>query len=735
MSRHYSCTPSGHSGATPAAMMCEQMIITRLKLVFILLLLPLSLQAMTGKRIVRVYIDDPEQRRWIEQQVFDVAGRRVSAYVDVVVNAEGLQRLQQRGLRTAMLHDESLYKRTWSPGMGVFLTIDEIESGLNQRADLYPSITHLTSIGKSIEGRDIRALRLSAHPLEGEERATLLCFGGIHAREVISPLVVMHFLDYLLDNQYDLAVQEILDQTDIWFIPCLNPDGLYHVEHVDNMWRKNRRDNGDGTFGVDLNRNFSFQWGFDNVGSSPFTSQETYRGAGPFSEPESRALRDFLQEHDFVASLSYHSYGNLVLFPWAYTAANTSHHSVFMNLALTMTAENGYGYGNFNLGSIYRVNGDSEDYIYSYRGGNNPVFAFTVEVGDSFFPAEEDVESLLAETLQANIDLARVAGLLSINPQLILPPRQPELSSSRPDDNGCFSLYVIDSDSINRAVDYALSELQILDQSADASGAENALWRLQGFVRMPETPGSDEMVYKSDCRNRLPVKMTTTIPIAVDSGMVFRLRTKYFLYTDLNFAYLQVSTDSGNTFQNVAGNLTTRRNTYQKNRGNGITGISSGWLQAEFDLSMFAGRQIFLRFLVEPNIHSENTRVMIDDLSPLPVAERSAPLMLSSTSSPLFQVYQPQRLYYQVRSRDSQSHLSAWSAVCTVDIDFGDKGDVNRDQIIDDNDLDLCEDLALQRLQDATVGQIYRSNVAADGDSSINIVDIVALNKRMQTHD
>ncbi len=729
MPRHYSCTTFGHHDVQ------KKMINTRLKLVFIFLLLPLLLQAMTGKRIVRVYIDDPDQRRWIEQQVFDLAGRGVSAYVDVVINAAELQRLQQRGLRTEMLHDESLYKRTWSPGMGVFLTVDEIESGLNQRTDLYPSITHLTSIGKSIEGRDIWAMRLSDHPPGGEERATLLYFGGIHAREIITPLVVMRFLDYLLDNQHDITVQEILNQTDIWFIPCLNPDGLYHVEHVDNMWRKNRRNNGDGTFGVDLNRNFSFQWGFDNVGSSPFTSRETYRGAGPFSEPESRALRDFLQEQDVVASLSFHSYGNLLLFPWAYTAANTSHHSVFMNLALTMTAENGYGYGNFNLGSIYRVNGDSEDYIYSYRGENNPVFAFTVEVGDSFFPAEEKVESLVEENLRVCLELACVADLLGINPQLILPPQQPKLSSSHPNDNGCFSLQVIDSDSINRAVDYALSELQIIDQSVDAFEAENALWRLQGFVRMPETPGSDEMVYKSDCRNRLPVKMTTTIPIEVDSGMVFRLRTKYFLYTDLNFAYLQVSTDSGNSFQNVAGNLTTRRNTYQKNKGNGITGISPGWLQAEFDLSMFAGRQIFLRFLVEPNIHNENTWVMIDDFSPLPVAERSVPIILSSTSSPLLQVYQPQRLYYQVRSRDSQSHLSAWSAVCTVDIDFGDKGDVNRDHIVDDNDLVLCEDLALQRLQDATVGQIYRSNVAADGDSAINVIDIVALNKRMQTHD
>ncbi|MBD3383747.1 hypothetical protein GF407_02370 [candidate division KSB1 bacterium] len=713
--------------------MCKQMIITRLKLFFILLLLPLLSQAMTGKRIVRVYIDDPGQRRWIEQQVFDVAGRGMSAYVDLVVNAAELQQLQQRGLRTEMLHDESLYKRTWSPGMGVFLTVDEIESGLHQRTDQYPSITYLTSIGKSIEGRDILALRLSANSPGVEGRASLLCFGGIHAREVISPLAVMRFLDYLLDNQHDLAVQEILDQADIWFIPCLNPDGLYYVEHVDNMWRKNRRDNGDGTFGVDLNRNFSFQWGFDNVGSSPLPSRETFRGAGPFSEPESRALRDFLQEHDFVASLSFHSYGDLVLFPWAYAAANTQHHSVFMNLASAMTAENGYGYGNFNLGSIYRVNGDSEDYIYSHRGEDNPVFAFTVEVGDSFFPAEEEVESLLAETLQANINLARVVDLLGINPQLILPPRQPGLISSRPDDNGCFYLYVIDSDSINPAVDYALSELQVLNQSTDASGPENALWRLQGFVRMPETPGSDEMVYKSDCRNRLPVKMTTTIPIEVDSGMVFHMRTRYFLYTDLNFAYLQVSTDSGNTFQNIAGNLTTQRNTYQKNKGDGITGISPGWLQAEFDLSMFAGRRIILRFLVEPNIHNENTWVMIDDLSPLPGAERAAPIMLSTPSSPLFQVYQPQRLYYQVRSRDNQSHLSAWSAVCTVDIDFGDKGDVNRDQIVDDNDLFLCEDLALHRLQDATAGQIYRSNIAADGDSSINIVDIIALNKRMQT--
>lgn len=84
------------------------------------------------------------------------------------------------------------------------------------------------------------------------------------------------------------------------------------------MWRKNRRDNLDGTFGIDLNRNYGYNWGFDDDGSSPFTGDETYRGTVPFSEPETQIMRDFVNSRSFRIALNYHTFGNLLIYPWGY---------------------------------------------------------------------------------------------------------------------------------------------------------------------------------------------------------------------------------------------------------------------------------------------------------------------------------------------------------------------------------------------------------------------------------
>ncbi len=697
------------------------------KIVVFLLFSSLSLQAKAHKNIIRVYIQNPSQRHWLQQQSFDIAGRGIDGHIDLVVDEAQQQLLTQKGLRTELL---AFTPKSWPPGMGDFLTVDEIHEELQTLANLYPEITFLTSIGTSVEDREILALKISDNAeLQEDDEAELLYFGGIHAREVISPVVVIYFIRYLLQNHHNSEIQSLIEKLQLWLIPCLNPDGLYHVEHVNKLWRKNRRDNGDGTFGVDLNRNFGYKWGYDNAGSSPITSNETYRGPAPFSEPESRALRGLMQQHDFIASISYHSYGNLVLFPWAYIHENTPYHNIFMHLASTMSKKNGYHYGNPNLGTIYLANGDSEDYIYSYQGEESPVFAFTLEVGDTFFPAQSEIKKLAEENLHVNLELARHAEWLCINPALVLPPAPPQLTASAVDDNGCFTLAVSDSETVNSAVEYHLAELQINSKNIDNAEEPNALWRMQGFDHVMEPAADAGGVYRSDCRNNTAVKMTSNMAIAVDSTTCLQFKINYHLYNDLNFAYLQVSADSGKTYQNIAGNLTTNRNLYQKNRGHGITGDSFGWQRAEFDLSAYAGERVYVRFLLQPNDFYDDIWVMLDDFFPLPSAERRLITTFEEKRSLSMQVYAPQTCYYQLCSVDAQDHFSEWSPVCAVRIDFGRKGDINRDGRIDESDLFLCENLALQRLNNASVGQRYRGNVNADPDSSVNIVDVIALNQ------
>ncbi len=183
-------------------------------------------------------------------------------------------------------------------------------------------VAKVYDIGDSIEGRDIWAMRISDNPTvdEDEDEASVLLIGCHHAREWISVEVPLYIAKYLTDNYAtNPEIQSLIDNQQIWIVPMLNPDGHIYSRTIDSSWRKNRRDNGDGTYGVDLNRNYGYNWGYDDIGSSPTPGAFDYRGTAPFSEPETQALRDLCLAHEFRSMITYHSYGGEVAYPWGYT--------------------------------------------------------------------------------------------------------------------------------------------------------------------------------------------------------------------------------------------------------------------------------------------------------------------------------------------------------------------------------------------------------------------------------
>jgi hypothetical protein len=259
-----------------------------------------------------------------------------------------------------------------------------------------------------IADRDIWAVKISDNVDEFErEEAEVLIMCNLHAREIITPEIGMYLINYLTDNYgIDDQVTELVNGRQIWIIPTGNPDGLDYVHTEDIWWRKNRRDNGDGTIGVDLNRNWGYMWGYDDVGSSPYPSEETYRGPAPFSEPETQFLRDFVESHTFIISMSYHSYWNRIFYPWGYVTENTPDHSTFVAIAESCTVYNGYGHGNTASGSVYPTNGDSDDWLYGEQATKYKIFGFTPEVGgsqDGFHPDTTRIEALILENHGANL--------------------------------------------------------------------------------------------------------------------------------------------------------------------------------------------------------------------------------------------------------------------------------------------------------------------------------------------
>jgi len=176
---------------------------------------------------------------------------------------------------------------------------------------VYPGLIKVESIGQTWEKREINLITISNDVNKAHTLPALFFAGTIHAREWIGHELAIDFVKYIVDNiEIDPVLQGILSKTTIYMVPCANPDGFEYSRKHFSFWRKNRRQNADGTFGVDLNRNFPI--GFVK---STNTSSNIYGGPEPFSEPETCALRDFVLSHPNICiALDYHSQGN-VFFP------------------------------------------------------------------------------------------------------------------------------------------------------------------------------------------------------------------------------------------------------------------------------------------------------------------------------------------------------------------------------------------------------------------------------------
>ncbi len=287
----------------------------------------------------------------------------------------------------------------------------------------YPEIVQVDSIGRSHENRAIWLAKIAENvAVDDPTKAGVLYTALHHAREVISPEVLLYFMDYLVTeyNAENARIQSILASRQLWFVPIVNPDGHVYVFETEPLWRKNRRDNADGTFGVDLNRNYSYKWGYDNEGSSPVTSEWNYRGPGPFSEPETDAIRNFLEgpgseDRNITISPSYHSWGNLWLYPWGYVLEDTPENYIYASLGDSVAAYNGYIHGGGKLSAQqlgYTVNGDYADYMYGEQTTKPRIFGVIPEVGEEFIPDTSLIAELVQENLGPNILMAEYADLV-----------------------------------------------------------------------------------------------------------------------------------------------------------------------------------------------------------------------------------------------------------------------------------------------------------------------------------
>jgi carboxypeptidase T len=298
----------------------------------------------------------------------------------------------------------------------------ELTASLNDLQKTYPQLVSLTSIGPSLQGREIWSLRISGHLDQGPQMPAVLFIGGHHAREHLSVETPLRIIKWLL-QEYSTGnerIRRLINSREIHFIPAVNPDGLEYDIATGRyqMWRKNRARNRDGSFGVDLNRNYGHGWG--TGGSSKDPTSETYMGTAPFSEPETRAVKKYVEDHQNISTLlSFHTFSELILYPWGGKydpITDQKARNVHRTMADKMAQWNGYTPE--QASSLYIASGDTCDWAY----GEHQIISFTFELdpsgggGGGFYPGPEIITNVVNKNKEPVLYLIEFAD----NPYRVL---------------------------------------------------------------------------------------------------------------------------------------------------------------------------------------------------------------------------------------------------------------------------------------------------------------------------
>jgi Zinc carboxypeptidase len=290
----------------------------------------------------------------------------------------------------------------------------------------YPGVTKLVKIGTTLKGREILALKVTqgARGQRDGRRPAVLFSATQHAREWIATEIDRRLMDHYIEGwaNDDPEIVKLLQSTELWFVPVMNPDGYQYSFDVERLWRKNLRDNdGDGKTtindGVDPNRNYPEHLKYDEEGSSQIQSSQTYRGTGPASEPETQAIRGLSQRVGFEFNVNYHSNGRWLLYPEGWQVGSpTADDPIYFALSgnLDRPAIEGFHPG---LGSdvLYVTNGEANDFMHK----QGRALAWTPELSPGcpscgfVFP---DDPALVQEEFERNLPFAESVANSAVDP-------------------------------------------------------------------------------------------------------------------------------------------------------------------------------------------------------------------------------------------------------------------------------------------------------------------------------
>ncbi|MFQ6103068.1 MAG: M14 family zinc carboxypeptidase [Candidatus Glassbacteria bacterium] len=361
-----------------------------------------STTAISGRMLVRIELETPDSFTALRDMNLDLASLNLKRGAHVIVTPDELREIERRGFSYEILIDDPSKIQIDPEYRDYEETVAYLDS-LNQE---YADLTVIEQVGVSQEFEiPVWGMKISDNPQIEEDEPEILFTGVTHAREPLGNEICLGIARTLLEGYgVDPDLTALVDAEEIWIIPIVNTEGFKYMmdnDLSDPWWRKNQRDNNNnGVFdydfdGVDLNRNYDFNWA---SGGSSDPASWVYRGPAPFSESETQAIRDFSTGlHRFVFSISYHSYGEDVFWPWNWPGNPAPDEDVISEVAMEMasriTTRNGFG--TYDHSPIGGMTGYSTNWLYAGAGSID----FTVETCTEFIPAGTAIDSIV----EANI--------------------------------------------------------------------------------------------------------------------------------------------------------------------------------------------------------------------------------------------------------------------------------------------------------------------------------------------
>ena len=522
-------------------------------------------------------------------------------------------------------------------------------------------------------GRPLYWLRISNKPNENQPGKTQVFYNALHhAREPGAISQIIYYMWYLLDNYAtDKEIKGLVDNLEMYFVPCVNPDGYVANQSSNPNGGGMKRTNGRG---VDINRNYDIKWGYDNSGSSNSPGSDTYRGPSAGSEAETKMIKKFCINHNFKLAMSCHTYGGLLIFPWGYKSNFfTPDNKTFLAYAKFMAEKNKYSIGTPNQTVGYLTNGSSDDWFYGEQTLKNKIFEFTPEAGTSFYPAKNTIIPFCKEVFEINIKMAKIALKYAVamdtEPYFIKNKTgyfHYQFASTVPDTMSNFTIKIIPispeiigvgaaknytaiqidksiPDSISFTLDpntpkgtpikYVLNisngqfthsdtlekisgdpTIEIAENGNNINNWISSSWNLSTAVfHSPSASITDSPTGKYSNNASTTITTKKSIDLSNAKNAILTFWAKWDIETNFDYAQILASIDSGQTWTPLCGKYSTLGSKNQ-DLNQAVYQGEMDWVQEEINLQDYLGKKIWLRFALKTDAQNVFDGFYFDDL-------------------------------------------------------------------------------------------------------------------------